>query len=166
MRGRIDVDVDDRQAKSNIRAMMRRGEDFKSVFRWARRELERANIANFASQGAASGQPWMPLDDQYARWKLEHYGPLPILIRTGTLAESLSRLRGRPNEIDRTKAVFGTDVKYAKYHQHGTYKMPARKIVFASPVFVKMLASQAAHHVVFGSLSSLSIPTAILKEGF
>jgi len=141
-----------KHARKGMRQRYRRAEDFRVVFRWARRELEVANAANFASQGSASGRPWMPLDDEYARWKLEHYGPLPILIQTGTLAESLVRLRGRPNEINRKSAVFGTSVKHAKYHQYGTRHMPERKVAFTPPLFLRRVGKKMAEHFVHGNI--------------
>ncbi len=152
----IKITVRAKQARGNMRSMAKRAENFKPVFRWAQRELEKANRANFATQGAASGKPWMPLDNEYARWKLDHHGTLPILVVTGTLQESLVRLRGAPNEIDMKTAVFGTDVKTAKgkplavYHQLGTRKMPARTIMFTPPLFASSLALKVAQHVVYG----------------
>lgn len=148
---RVKIDVDSRAARLNMRTMGKRAEDFKPVFRWAQRELERAWAANFASRGTTSGEPWMPLDNEYARWKLANYGSLPMLVIRGTLRDSLTRLRGAPNEIDKMAAVFGTNVPYSDYHQWGTYKMPSRKIVFVPPLFAVALAERTAKHVVHGS---------------
>jgi len=39
-------------------------------------------------------------------------------------------LRGNPNEIHAKRAVFGTDIEWAKFHQMGTSKMPKRQIIF------------------------------------
>lgn len=131
--------------------MFRRAEDFKPVFRWAQGELEKANRANFATMGAASGKPWLPLDNEYARWKLAHHGSaLPNLIISGTLRNSLVNLRGKPNEIDRKQAWFGTDVETAEWHQWGTPNMPARKVVFVPPLFAKALGVRTAKHIVHG----------------
>lgn len=160
------VDVDDKQARHNIRQMWDRADNFKSVFRWAQRELERANRANFASQGAASGKPWMPLDNEYARWKLANHGALPILVVSGTLKDSLTRLRGAPNEIDKKSAVFGTNVPYAKFHQSGTSKMPQRKVVFVPPLFAASLAQKVGRHIVYGDLGGVTAATPLLKGLF
>lgn len=145
--------------------MVRRSEDFKSVFRWARREIQRANMENFASQGAVAGKPWLPLDDEYARWKLANHGPLPILIVSGSLRDSLTRLRGRPNEIDKTTAVFGTAIPYAGYHQTGTRHMPKREVMFVPPMFAQALAMQVSDHILHGKLG-VSSATSLLKGTF
>ncbi len=155
---KVKVDVDHQEASMNMRTMFHRARDFKSVFRWAQRELEKANRANFATNGIASGKPWMPLDNEYARWKLQHRGGRPMLVVSGTLRDSLTRLRGAPNEIDKKQAWFGTNVTthdgrnkpLARYHQSGTSKMPARKIVFVPPLFALALAERTAKHIVYG----------------
>lgn len=148
------VTVDDKQARLGMKRRFERAQDFRSIFRWARNELQRANQANFGSQGAASGKPWLPLDSGYARWKLTHAGPAPILVFSGRLRRSLTSLRGSPNEIDKKSAVFGTDVPYAGFHQTGTSKMPARKIVFVPPLFANTMARKAADHIVHGNIGA------------
>lgn len=137
-----------------MRDRYKRGQDFRIVFRWARRELALANRINFATKGATSGRPWLPLDDEYARWKLSHAGPRPLMVFDGNLRRSLTNLRGAPNEIDKTDAWFGTNVPYAQYHQWGTRKMPSRKIVFVPPFFAQALGAQAAEWIVHGSISN------------
>jgi phage gpG-like protein len=144
------VTVHDKQARMGMRKRFDRAEDFKPIFRWARDELSRANRRNFASAGAASGKPWLPLDDEYARWKLAHAGPSPLLVFSGKLMRSLTSLRGSPNEIDKKHAVFGTNIDYAGFHQYGTSKMPARKIVYVPPLFAQTMAEKAADHIVHG----------------
>jgi phage gpG-like protein len=151
------VHVDDKQARLGMKLRFERADDFRPIFRWARDALGRANARNFATRGATSGSPWMPLDDEYARWKLTHGGPKPLLVWSGKLRQSLTSLRGSPNEIDKTKAVFGTDVTtskgkpLARYHQDGTSKMPARKIVFVPPLFAATMAQKTATYIVHGN---------------
>ena len=148
------VRVFDKDARLYFKKMFRRAEDFRPIFRWARDELERSNRQNFATSGTASGRPWSPLDTEYSRWKLANAGPKPLLVFDGTLRRSLTSLRGRPNEIDKKKAVFGTDIEYAKFHQFGTRKMPQRKIVFVPPFFAEEMAARIANYVVNGELGS------------
>jgi phage gpG-like protein len=64
---------------------------------------------------------------------------------------SLTNLFGPPNDIDATSARFGTKVEYAKFHQYGTTKMPARKIIFEPRGFANDLASKAASYVANGA---------------
>jgi len=160
------VRVDDRQAKLNMRARFRRAEDFRPVFRWAQREMERANRANFATEGVASGAAWKPLDPKYGAWKLAHYGAKPILVLTRDLKSSLTSLRGYPNEIGRKVATFGTDVEYAKFHQSGTSKMAQRTIVFIPPLFAQAMSQQVLSHILYGKLGVGGAPIQLLKGLF
>ena len=160
------VTVDTREARVAWHMRFRRADDFKPVFRWAHRELMRANAANFMSEGAASGRPWKALDGKYARWKLENFGPRPILILSGSLQSSLTNLRGYPNEIDKKSAVFGTDIPYAKYHQTGTSRMPQREVVYVPPLFAQAIGLRIANHIVYGKLGGVSASTSLLKGLF
>ncbi len=64
---------------------------------------------------------------------------------------SLTALFGPPNNVSGTEATFGTKVEYAKFHQYGTSKMPARKIVFEPVGFANDLAQKAARYVARGT---------------
>lgn len=82
------------------------------------------NAANFTASGLPVGG-WAPYDAEYAAVA----GPKPDLVRTGMLSFSLTS--GLLVENVRGDSVeFGTRVEYAKFHQYGTTRMPARKIVF------------------------------------
>lgn len=137
--------------------MLRRSADFRQIFRWAQRELEEANRENFATHGAASGRPWMPLDNEYARWKLGNYGAKPIMIREGDLYQELTFLRGRPNDIGNRSATFGTDLPYAKFHQAGTRNMARRTIVFVPELFAERLGRMVLNYLVYGSETGVSV---------
>jgi len=82
------------------------------------------NAANFSSSGLPVGG-WSPYDAEYAAIA----GPKPDLVRTGVLSFSLTSGLLVDN-VDNDSVEFGTRVEYAKFHQYGTTKMPARKIVF------------------------------------
>jgi len=154
-----------RQARNRIIGMQRRSADFRSVFRWARKELEEANRQNFASQGLTSGRPWPPLSADYAGWKLANYGPLPTLIRTGDLYKDLTFLRGKPNSIGLRSATFGTNLPYAKFHQAGTRDMPRRRIVFAPDLFAQRLGRVILNYVVYNDDPG-GLPTGQLRRLF
>lgn len=69
----------------------------------------------------SEGPGWKPLSPAYAAWKLAHYGPKPILVRTGELRSSLT-IAGAPGNVNRmsaTHATFGTTNDHAMYHQTG-----------------------------------------------
>ena len=132
-----------------MRDMERRSKDFKPVFRWAKQELERANEANFTASGLPAGG-WAPLNARYASWKSTHFPGRPMMEITGRLRDSLTRLVGPANKIDRMSAEFGTDVEYAKFHQYGTTRMAKRKIVYEPTGFGRTLAEHTGKHIVYG----------------
>lgn len=82
-----------------------------------------------AKRFAAQGPGWAPLSHDYAMWKAARYGSKPILQREGHLLGSLTGGAGFVKEITATGMVLGTSVKYARFHQKGTGRMPARKVV-------------------------------------
>lgn len=92
----------------------------------------------FATGGRARGGggkfksgAWAPLSPRYRVWKQEHYPGRPILVREGHLRESMNWHGGAPGpggifEATASYAIVGTSIPYAKFHQYGTVKMPAR----------------------------------------
>lgn len=146
----IEVEVDMAKALKRINGIEARSYNFSSVLRWAGDELEKANAANFAQNGLPSGDAWSPLDPQYGAWKSRNFPGRGTLVRSGNLFRSLTNMKGSPSYISRLTAEFGTSVDYAKYHQHGTFKMPKRQVVFEPPLFAKRLASKAADYMANG----------------
>lgn len=138
----ISIEVDAAETIQMLENMKLRSTNFKPIFWYAEKELKLANAANFTSSGLPVGG-WAPRDGEssYA-W--------PLMIRTGKLFQSLSTLRGAPNNIDRMEATFGTNVEYAKFHQFGTRNMPKRQVVFEPPLFAKRLGVAAAKYVTDG----------------
>ena len=136
-------------AIKSLRAMERRAADFTPVFRWAKKELERANRDNFTASGLPVGG-WSPLNSEYGAWKAREFPGAPIMQISGKLFRSLASLDGSPNVISKTKAQFGTNVEYAKFHQYGTTKMPKRQIVYQPNGFSRTLARMAGEHIVYG----------------
>ncbi len=141
---------DKERIKLYFRNMRRRSLNFNAQLRWARDELKKANRANFATKGLASGKPWNKLDTEYQSWKIQRYGNLPTMVREGDLYRDLTTLAGRVNHIGLKSATFGTDLEYAKFHQTGTRFMPARKIVFIPKTFARGLADEVAEYLVYG----------------
>jgi phage gpG-like protein len=85
----------------------------------------------FASSGAFKGRSaWAPLSDQYASWKASAVGSRPILVFSGDMRNSFTRKGpGHVCLISGDGLVIGSKDPKAHYHQAGTSKMPARKIV-------------------------------------
>lgn len=138
------------KTRAYFAGMVRRAENFHSQLRWARDEIKKANRANFATGGVASGKKWNALDPEYQSWKIQQYGNLPTMIREGDLYRQLTSLSGRVNWIGLKTAQFGTDQEYAEFHQTGTKFMPARKIVFVPKGFAHDLGVEVAEYLVYG----------------
>lgn len=138
----VNVSVDADEAISLIRSIRGKTRQYVVVFEEARVYLETAYASNFASRGGEVGG-WAP----YGAWSVRAGQPA-ALVRTGRLMESLTSLRGAPNDIGPKSATFGTDVPYAGFHQDGTREMPMRKVVFEPVGFAEFLANRVADHVV------------------
>lgn len=145
----VKVSCDAEKTLKYLDGMVERSRDFSPIFRWAKKELEKANAANFAANGLPVGG-WSPLKPRYAAWKARNFPGAPTLVQSGRLFRSLTNLRTPPSVIGQTSATFGTDVEYAKFHQYGTSKMAKRQIVFEPPAFARQLADNAAKYIVDG----------------
>lgn len=84
--------------------------------------------------GRFKGGAWQPLSQKYAVWKRKHYPGKPLLVREGTLKESV-RWTGKGTgvggifEAYPTYAIAGTSVPYAKAHNSGLGHMPLREFM-------------------------------------
>jgi phage gpG-like protein len=81
----------------------------------------------FATGGARGGKKWAPLSRAYSRWKERVAPGRPILVLTGDLVLSLTSRTGDTIQNEQPLSLaLGTTLPYAKYHQNGTRRMPAR----------------------------------------
>lgn len=145
----IDVKVDIADAVKRLQAIDRRSENVRPTLLWARTELEEAYADNFATNGLPVGG-WSPLDPKYAAWKAGTFPGRPTMVRSGALFQSLTTLRGAPNVVGNMEATFGTSVRYARFHQDGTFRMPKRRVLFEPPTFAKRLAMKVGDWVANG----------------
>lgn len=88
-----------------------------------------AEQRQFKSEGAYGSAGWAPLSEPYATRKKAAVGNKPILVYSGTLKRGLTHRPFPVEAIEAQHAVFGTDLDYAPYLQHGTPKMPARPVI-------------------------------------
>ena len=79
--------------------------------------------------GAGESGPWAPLSPRYAAWKASHYGGKGILERSGGLLASLTGGTGAIHETTKDSLRIGTSNRHAMFHQKGTRRMPARKVI-------------------------------------
>ena len=136
----IDNDIPDEieKIKDNL-------DDFGPVFKEAKEDLQTLWRNNFLQNGLPAGG-WKPLDAEYGSWKSINFPGKGPMVRSGKLFRSLTDLRGNPNKIDKKEATFGTNIKYAEFHQSGTSKMPARPVVFVTERYERKWADAAAEH--------------------
>lgn len=113
-----------------LQTMRRRAKDFRPVFDEFGDYYAAWHFRRFAQSGSSPGTGrWAPLDPKYKARKVARWGSRPILVRTGRLFHSLNHRPFAVESIGKRRAEFGTDVKYAKYHQTGTRFMPKRRII-------------------------------------
>lgn len=95
----------------------------------ARLQVERVNRRQFREQGSAETGKWAPLSQAYeARKRILRPGA-KILHFDGDLEDSLTNVPSGVFEITDRGFTVGTQIDYAKYHQAGTPRMPARKLI-------------------------------------
>ncbi len=80
----------------------------------------------FASEGARGGTPWPPLSPTYEAWKATHFPGMPILQATMNLWGQLAVGTGMRVERSPRRLLMEPTVPYARWHQTGTRRMPAR----------------------------------------
>jgi hypothetical protein len=121
-------------ARRRMQAMRERTENVSPAWDalltwWAAR-----NVTNFRNKGLRWKNPWKPLAPSTLAEKLRLGYPPDILVRTGMMRRSLTERplgieRIRPHEVEA-----GTAARPAAYHQSGTRRMPARKLINARQV--------------------------------
>jgi phage gpG-like protein len=122
---RFDI-IGDAAVERVLENMRMRVENAKPAFDAIGDLLAEAETKQFETEGDYGSGGWAALSPKYAAWKAKHYPGKPILEATGALRGSLTSRPFGVEEVSATRAVFGTDIEYAAYHQTGTEKMPAR----------------------------------------
>lgn len=94
-------------------------------------------IDRFRTEGGE--ERWAALSAQYAAWKARNFPGRGILERTGLLREGLTQRGGRyqVRRMDATTLELGTSAPYAQFHQHGTGRMPRRRLILPDGNHVK-----------------------------
>jgi len=114
------------------RGLSRFGDSIKD-FRpaWDKIHLDFVTIEaeQFDSQGTRGGAVWPPLSPSYAAWKEKWFPGQPILQLTGVMYGQFAIGPGMMVEMEPLFLRMAPSTPYAKYHQTGTSKMPARKPV-------------------------------------
>lgn len=102
-------------------------------------------VENFMTNGLPSGG-WAPLSPKYAAFKVTRYGPMPTMIATGELFASLTTGLVT-DKVTNTSVEFANKVRYSKWHQYGTTRMPMRRLVYEAPGFANEVGEAIANFV-------------------
>lgn len=126
--------------------------DYRPIWPVIEDDFYAEEAAQFASEGAAGGEPWTPLSPEYAGWKEAHYPGMPILQRTGDLQRSLTS-PSDPNAVhveNRKSLVLGTRVPYAIFHQsiNPRTKLPRRAPIQLTKPFKAGVMRQLQSYLV------------------
>lgn len=95
---------------------------------------------------ALDGPGWKPLRESTLVRKQQQGHGSRTLRASGRLYSALTS--ASVDARGRDELAFGTDVPYARYHQHGTRHMPARPVIDFSPAARKALVAVLARYVV------------------
>jgi phage gpG-like protein len=124
----------ERQFKTNMLGILKRVKNFKPLAKPIDWVLRKNVEKHFRGEGTHK-KKWAALAPSTQADRILHGYPAahPILVRSGALKRSwLDRGHGKHIlESTRKYIDFGTKVPYAIYHQTGTRKMKARKMVLA-----------------------------------
>lgn len=111
----------------------------------------------FDTEGDWGGGHWAPLSPDYAAWKTAHYPGRGILYATGDLRRSASNPARFVSPMMMSLTI--TDPK-AGYHQEGTERMPARKIIpMVLPPYAQDEVRQAAEEYVAEMARRIGVTT-------
>lgn len=123
----------DTQVKAMLTGALRRVGDFRPLANPIDWEV-RKNVEELFGGEGGSRIPWAALSPHTVADRIRHGfpGEHPILVRTGDLKKSLVKKTDSKHILEkhRDHIDIGSKVNYSIYHQTGTSKMPARKMIF------------------------------------
>lgn len=130
MRFELDI-AGDRQIARELLRVGEHAEDAAPAFRNIAdyfRDLEREQ---FRSEGGSGSGGWPPLAASTLLRKAKLGQPQNILVASGDLRDSLTDAGDEQHieDVSHDGLLFGTRDPKAKYHQHGTSRMPQRRPV-------------------------------------
>lgn len=138
----------DEETIIRLNGMAARMNNVAPVLEWAKKSLTATFRSNFASNGLLVGG-WSPLEPEYFAWKAVRFPGAPTLVRTGQLFRSIGA-QNASSSASKDEVVVGTNLKYAKFHQYGTSKMPKRQIIFEPRGFTNQFARIVSNWVANG----------------
>lgn len=126
---RLELDVfGDVQVSREILRYGEHANDARPAFRQMTQMLEQAERRQFDTQGGFASGGWAPLKPETVRAKVRKHQDPRILRATGALEASLTHGgSGARRHVGSQELIYGTDIEYARFHQHGTRRMPQRR---------------------------------------
>lgn len=115
-----------------VRGLSRFGDaarDFMPVWPEILQDFQRIEAEQFSSEGARAGKVWPPLSVSYKEWKDKWFPGQPKLVLTGTLKMEMTEGLTVEAEPLRLAMYPALRAEVAGWHQKGTARMPARKVV-------------------------------------
>lgn len=128
----IRIKVDSSKIDGVVASLNKGFDDFRPLLKdISKVQLDSADEA-FKTRGKNIGQPWERLKVATIRQKLRIGKNIDILQRSGTMRKSF-----RVSKITKNELEIENTIKYFKYHQLGTKKMPQRQMLGHSPALIK-----------------------------
>lgn len=125
----FDVDGDTQVARGFSR-FADNVKDLSDAFREIAKDFHESEERQFDTEGGYGAGGWAPLAPSTIESKARRGFPDRILVRTGQLRDSLMGRGPRAVEVVRPLELrVGTELDYARYHQRGTRRMPARPVI-------------------------------------
>lgn len=115
-----------------VRALSRFGEgvrNFTPVWEQIHLDFVQIEEQQFATQGGRGGAQWPALSPSYAAWKEKHFPGMPILQLTRAMWSQFAVGTGMLIDIKPMSLRMAPTLTYPQWHQRGTGRMPARKVV-------------------------------------
>ncbi len=128
----IRITVDSSKVDGVIASLNKWFDDFRPLLKDISKLQLKSTDESFKTRGKNIGQPWERLKVATIRQKLRIWKNIDILQRSGTMRKSF-----RVSKITKNELEIENTIKYFKYHQIGTRKIPQRQMLGHSPEMIK-----------------------------
>lgn len=148
----VSANVDIKAVEELVKNAIDSVTDFKRPMEKSLNLLRQEQRANFAQQGRLYGYwPKLAASTKKDRERKGFSPNRPILERTGKLKNGF-----KVSKFTKDEGEIVNTVKYAKYHQGGTSKMPKRKIIGSTDKSRKAIGVIFTNHIVGAIKGKLS----------
>ncbi len=154
----FDMEIDKEKVKLlklKLDLMVSKTTDLTPVWAIARQNIIRDIKKVFETEGGSMGQKWVGLSKNTIKDReRKGFPPRPILVRTGTLRNSLFGGKLGIDKMTKNSWEYGTSVPYAIYHQsrRPRRKLPRRAFLYISNKFKGDLVKYMHKYMVTGKI--------------